>query len=158
MTPADCAELLTLAAAFDNRTPSETAARAWAGAIDDAVTPADAKQIIIDHYARERTWIMPSDINASSAMVRRSRITAAERDGEPLAPPESLDGDVLAEIAWQRTYWRSIGDGASQDQADRLACVEAGVIRPALEVGARPVMALVQQVSDALPRIPRSAS
>lgn len=144
MTPADAAELLALAAAFDNRSTSEVAARAWAEALNPNVTLVDGKRIVVEHYARTRDWIMPADINAASRTMRLSRL---DRMQTP-EPPSSLDADdVPAQLAWQRAYRGAIGDGHDEDAADRIANATVNVIRPIAAISERPVLALVEQVA-----------
>lgn len=151
MTPTDAASLLTMAAAFDNRTPSEIAARAWSKALDDVVNLSDAELVIIEHYAGKREWIMPSDINQGIAAIRRNRTSRIETP----QPPESIDGDDVARsIEWGRAFMRGIGDGLEEDAAFDSACAAVGVSRPLIDAALRPVAQIVQQVADALPRIP----
>jgi hypothetical protein len=151
MTPADAAELLAYAAAFDNRSTSEIAARAWAEALDPRVLLADGRRVVVEHYARTREWIMPSDINTAATRLRRERL---DRMATP-EPPESLDGDPALEIPWQRAYRAAIGDGHDEQRADEIACATVGVRRPAVITAVRPVAQLVAQAADSLPRIPR---
>lgn len=152
MTPTDAATLLTMAAAFDNRTPSEIAARAWSKALNDVVNVADAEQVIVDHYAKTRDWIMPSDINQGVAAIRRNRTSRIETP----QPPASIDGDDVARsIEWQRAFARGVGDGLEESAAFDNACAAVGVTRPAIEATTRPVAALVEQLArtTATPRV-----
>lgn len=144
MKPTDTAALLSLAAAFDNRTVTESAARAWAEALDPRVAFDDGRRIVIEHYARESRWIMPADINAASRTMRLARL---DRMRSP-EPPESLDpDDVPAQLAWQRAYRGAIGDGHDEAAADRIANATLNVERPAALLSDRPVLALVEQVA-----------
>lgn len=155
MTPSQASELLGYAAAFDNRTTSEIAARAWAEALDQRVTFDDARTVVIEHYSRTREWIMPSDINTATGRLRKERL---ERMRTP-EPPDTLDpDDIPANLAWTRAYRAAIGDGHDEDRADRIACATVGVTRPAEITSARPVAQLVQQTADSLPRIPQTTS
>lgn len=152
MTPAQAATVLALAAAFDNRTVGEANAIAWSEALDERVALDDAKQIVVDHYARTREWIMPSDINTASAALRRDRLSRM-RTPEPPA-----DLSVTDELVWQRVYRAAIGDGFEHDEADARACAELGIVRPEQITSTRPVLALVEQTAKAMPRIPGRAS
>lgn len=145
MTPAEAAAVLSKCAAFDNRTPTESAARAWAESIDSSVTVTDALAIVSVHYARESRWIMPADINASSSAMRKARLDVIRMPD----PPSTLDpDDVHGWQVWSRAYRTAIGDGHDEDRADRLACQAAGVTRPAEEITARPVDAVVKQIAS----------
>lgn len=124
MTPHDASALLTIAAAFDNRTVTEAAARAWAEAIHPAVTLEEGRQAIVQHYARTRDWVMPSDVNRGSRSARLARITAT-----PVPePPAELDpADAAREQVWIRAWTAAIGDGRTPDEADRAAARAARI-------------------------------
>jgi len=126
MIPADAGKLLLYAAAFDNRQPSEAAARAWADVLDERATVNDAQEAIKAHYAKTRDWIMPADINSGVYAIRKARL---ERMETP-QPPESLDGIPARELAWQREYRRAVGDGATEVEAMQAACDALGVSVP----------------------------
>ncbi len=137
MTPSECAELLALAAAFDNRSIGEENARAWAAALEPTVTLGDARQIVVDHYASTRDWIMPADVNTASARLRRARLERAD----VVDPPDGLETPSF--LAWRRAYQRAIGDGLAAGEADAVACAAVGVARARQVSAARPVLALV---------------
>jgi hypothetical protein len=61
MSPADAAKLLTIASAYDNRKPDADQARAWALILDD-IRFEDAQAVVVEHFRRSRTWLMPVDI------------------------------------------------------------------------------------------------
>ena len=138
MKLSEVADLLTMASAYDGRKPAEVTTRAWAAALDDNITFADAKTIVIEHYARTRDWIMPADVNAASRQIRHARTSVMASP----QPPEALDGIPERENAWRRAYVRLIGDGLTEAEADARACAEHGVTRPAIEAAPRPVAAL----------------
>ena len=138
MKLSEVADLLTMASAYDGRKPAEVTTRAWAAALDDNITFADAKTIVIEHYARTRDWIMPADVNAASRQIRHARTSVMASP----QPPETLDGIPAREQAWTRAYIRLIGDGMTEAEADAQACAEHGVTRPAIEAAPRPVAAL----------------
>lgn len=70
MTPADAAELLTVASAFDNRKPSDETSRVWAVALRGLV-PMECQRAIVAHYTESSAWLMPSMI--------RERVEAEQR-------------------------------------------------------------------------------
>ena len=146
MTPADAAEVLALAAAFDNRSVGEANALAWSAAVDERVSVADAKRIVTEHYARTREWVMPSDVNAASAILRRTRL---DRMATP-EPPETLNGDPGLELTWQRAYRRAIGDGHDESMADLIACRTVGTFRPQIAAAPRPVTRLIETAADGM--------
>jgi hypothetical protein len=151
MTPAEAAEALATAAAYDNRTISEIAARAWAEALPD-IPLADARITIVTHYRNTREWIMPADIRNAVATLRRERV----RDMATPVPPETIHPDDTAkERAWVRAYVSAIGAGLNPDDADSAACALVEAPRWPIETATRPVAALIQQCADTLPRIPR---
>ncbi len=86
--PAEAAGLLAYAAATDNREVTETAAHAWAAALDDKVTPRDGKAAIDAHRSTSTDWLMPAHINAEVRRIRRARLDGMETP----QPPEALDG------------------------------------------------------------------
>ena len=153
MTPADAAEVLALAAAFDNRSVGEANALAWSAALDERVTVDDAKRIVTEHYSRSREWIMPSDVNAASAILRRSRL---DRMATP-EPPETLGGDPAREIEWQRAYRRAIGDGYDESMADQIACRSLDTFRPQIATVPRPVERLIETAASRM-RVPAEGS
>lgn len=140
--PSTAAALLAWASATDNRDPdNETAARAWADALDDDVTIADGKAAISAHRASTDAWLMPSHINAGVRAIRRQRL---DRMTTP-QPPETLDGSPVRELAWQRAYRAAIGDGRTEGEAMAAACTAVGIPTPAPTVTApRPVEALTR--------------
>lgn len=75
VTPADAAELLMIAAAFDRRTIGEADAVAWADALHD-LDPMMCAAGVRSHYRDTAEWIMPSHIRQR---VKALRETAAER-------------------------------------------------------------------------------
>lgn len=151
MTPAQAATVLALAAAYDNRTVGEANAYAWAQAIDDRVSLDDAKQIVVEHYAHTREWIMPADINSASAILRKGRL---DRMTTP-EPPEGLE--VTDELTWQRAYRKAVGDGLDETEADRAACAAIGTTRPETIAAPRPVLQLVATAADEIGRKTKTA-
>lgn len=121
--PSIAAGLLAWAAATDNREVTETAAIAWAEALDSRVTLADGKAAISAHRAETSDYLMPAHVNRGVLAIRRDRL---ERMETP-QPPQGLDGHPGRELTWQREYRRAVGSGATADQAMAAACEALGV-------------------------------
>ncbi|MCA6093470.1 hypothetical protein LE181_15040 [Streptomyces sp. SCA3-4] len=85
MTPADAAELLALAAAFDRRTIGEADAHAWARALRGIPLDHDTRNAVAEHYAHTEQWITPARVREVRARIRENRIGAAHPvyDGNP---------------------------------------------------------------------------
>jgi hypothetical protein len=110
MTPAETAELLTFAAAFDRRTIGRADVAAWQTVLAD-VDPAAARTAVTAHYATETRWIMPADIRTA---VRNARAaTAAEYQGPGLSPevPDADPDDVPAYLVALRQQRVRAADG-----------------------------------------------
>ncbi|MFI8200061.1 hypothetical protein ACIF6K_26655 [Streptomyces sp. NPDC085942] len=106
MTPADAAELLTLAAAFDRRTVGEADARAWAAALNSMPLDDDARAAVARHYAETADWLTPAHVRKHRTKIRAERVETANvyYDGVP--------GETGAEsIARRRALNRAIADG-----------------------------------------------
>lgn len=92
MNRAETARLLTMCAAYDNRTPSEAAVIAWHEALADLAFE-DAKTAVVDHYRASREWIMPADVRQRIVEIRRHRLAAL---GDDAAVPDADPDDVEA--------------------------------------------------------------
>lgn len=130
MTPADAAELLTLAAAFDRRTVGEADARAWAAALNFMPLDDDARAAVARHYAETSDWLTPAHVRQQRHKIRAERVAATTvvYDGRP--------GETGAEsIARRRALLTAIADGrvAPQSAAQAVGFSED---RPALPSGA----------------------
>jgi hypothetical protein len=68
-------DLLKLAAAYDNRQPSQMQATVWAADLSDAgVLPVDAAQAIRQHYRdRPDVYLKPGHVIAIAGEMRRAR-------------------------------------------------------------------------------------
>lgn len=97
MNLSQAAEILTLAAAFDQRTISREDAKAWALALD-GLDPARCGEAVVEHYRNETARIMPAHVRAivTSPMVRHAEREAWERKYGPAA---HLAGESEAEYA-----------------------------------------------------------
>lgn len=134
VSPAIGAALLAYAAATDNRTVTEEAARAWADVLDDTVTLSDGKQAIIAHRRTSTEYLMPIHVNAGVRAIRKRR-TDAIADTE--VPPAELSESPARALAWTREFRRAIGDGELHDAAVERACAAVGVAVPAQIEGTR---------------------
>lgn len=112
MNTAQAAQLLAMAAAYDNRNASEIAARAWAEALDD-VRFEDARYALIEHYKRSRQWLMPAEIREGVRALREQRtLRGRVRLGHP---PADLEPEAHTEFL--RLSDRLLGDGLSPTEA-----------------------------------------
>lgn len=130
MTPADAAEVLGVAAAFDRRTVGRADAEAWADTLAD-VRLEDAIQAVKNHYANSREFIYPSDVLAIVKTIRKERVRAAGdlADRMPLAISQMEDGPEhnAAYLAWAQNIARRIGNGENVDDiAPRLQLIRGG--------------------------------
>ena len=87
MTPDETIDLLTVAAAFDQRTVGEGDAMAWHAVVGD-LNFADAKQAVLGYYADTRERVMPADVRRRVREIRDRRLQDTEI---PPPPPELLD-------------------------------------------------------------------
>lgn len=75
------ARVLAVAAAFDRRDVSDEDVMVWQAAFTagglDADSENDARAAVIEHYARTRQWVMPSDVIEHCKQARRARLEAA---------------------------------------------------------------------------------
>ena len=120
MTPAEAQVLLTMAAAYDNRRPSEDAAKAWAAALGD-LRFEDCRDALIGHYARSTDWLMPAMLREPVRQIRAKRIAAAG----PLTPPPDLT--PAETIRWLAGARAAIADGAPVDQ---ITTTHGGALKP----------------------------
>ncbi|WP_405204394.1 hypothetical protein OG795_15295 [[Kitasatospora] papulosa] len=116
MTPADAAELLTLAAAFDRRTVGESDARAWAAALNAMPLDDDARAAVARHYADTDAWLTPAHVRQQRAKIRAARIAAANvyYRGNP-------DETGLESIVNRRALERAVADGRIGPQSTTQA-------------------------------------
>jgi hypothetical protein len=102
MTPDEIVDLLTVAAAFDQRTVGEGDAMAWHAVLGD-LDYADAQQAVLGYYADNRQRIMPADVRQRVKAMRRDRL-AREIVPDPPAEPGPYREALRAGI-------RQIADG-----------------------------------------------
>jgi hypothetical protein len=70
MTPADAARLLSIAAAFDQRTIGEADAIAWADALE-GLDPGECAEAIRHHFRGSDARLMPSHVRDYVRMLRQ---------------------------------------------------------------------------------------
>lgn len=106
MTLNETVDLLTVAAAFDQRTIGEGDAIAWHAAVGD-LSFTDSRQAVIVHYREHRERVMPADVRHGVKAIRQARLDAA---GPTEIPPELADRPIEAREWLQRTR-DAIADG-----------------------------------------------
>lgn len=120
MNPAEAAELLMHAAAFDNRNGSAAAAKAWAAALHDVPLDDDARNAVAAYYTtppqnpNERLWILPHHIRTLRSKIRSARLENFQY--EPL--PDESPAEFLARY---RGQVQAIASGAVPTPTGRLA-------------------------------------
>ncbi|MGW3711372.1 zinc finger domain-containing protein [Streptomyces albogriseolus] len=152
MTPADAAELLTLAAAFDRRTVGEADARAWAAALHAVPLDDDAREAVARHYADTDRWITPAHVIQQRTRIRADRINRANvlYEGRP-------DETGAESIARRRALTAAIGDGRISPQSATQAVGRApGTAPRALTGGPAPDVA--ERLAAIGRRIPTAAA
>lgn len=97
MTPVEVAALLTFASALDNRRVTAEVATAWADALDEATTLADARRAITEHYAESSAWLMPAHVNARCREYRRIRAELEANEAEKRALADARAKAGMAE-------------------------------------------------------------
>lgn len=138
MTPAEAAELLTIAAAFDRRTISEPDAIAWAKALT-GLNQRDCAAAIAAHFAESNDYLMPAHVRAGVKRIRDARIRAVP--SSELEPADVDPDDPVAYRAAKLRLVKAIADGQPVPlQRDRLP--------------ARPVRRLLENTLRRLPSLP----
>lgn len=158
MDASEAALLLSAAAAYDNRTVTESASVAWAEALAD-LRYEDAKHAVVTHYRGSREWIMPVDIVDGVKAIRARRISTAAAALQELALPKALDPDhPVREMQWRREVRKGIADGLDVESAFEAACRAVGIEpEPPATLSQRPVDELVASAARSLggPNSPR---
>lgn len=126
MTPDEIVDLLTVAAAFDQRTVGEGDAMAWHSVLGDLAF-ADAQQAVLGHYADSRERVMPADIRNRVLAIRNRRL----QDTEIPPPPVELLDDPDAYSAALHAAAVAIADGRDPEAA--MQAIARVVVRPELE-------------------------
>jgi hypothetical protein len=124
MTPADTAELLVLAAAFDRRTIGKADVLAWNAALSD-LEFADAKDAIVEHFKASGDWLMPYHVRARVKAARAKRLSLVV-DQVPDADPDDVPA-YLDAVRSQR-YRAASADARPRPVAQLLAGVERATV------------------------------
>lgn len=130
----ETAGILAMVSALDTRRVfGEIDAQAWNAVIGDLRFD-DCREAVIAHYKESPHPITPADVRNRVSVVRRARI------GDRVAPLPPVDpGDVQAYQKWQLAWYRGVGDGLTEDEAEKVADVELGVARKALSTAPRAI-------------------
>lgn len=127
MNPAEAAELLMHAAAFDNRNGSTAAAKAWAAALHDVPLDNDARAAVAAYYTtppkdpEAKLWILPHHVRSLRSKIRSARLDNFQY--EPLA--DETPAEFLARYKGQV---QAIASGRVPPPTGRLA-LEGGPSR-----------------------------
>lgn len=139
MTPADAAELLSIAAAFDRRKIGHTDALAWAKALE-GLNPRDCAQAITDHFKDSTEYLMPAHVRQRVQRLRTERIRAVPSTA--LEPADVDPNDVEAYQVARLALIRRVADGdplperpalPARDPEKLLAGTAASMRRAALQ-------------------------
>jgi hypothetical protein len=124
MKPAEAMHVLAVAAAYDNRPPSQATATTWAYDLAD-IKQAEAIDAVREHYRdHPDTWIKPGHV---IAIVKRARsLGLANSSRVEIAAIERLDRD---DPDFDAKYQRAIQD------ARRAAGDDPRVIPPRIAIG-----------------------
>lgn len=90
MTPADVAEVLAAAGAYDGRTVGMADVGAWHAAIGD-LDPQDALAAVVRHYQNSTEWMKPAHVRQNVLAIRNER--AEQREHEVRALPSRFEPD-----------------------------------------------------------------
>lgn len=97
MNRQECAELLTVATAYDHRTLGEVDVIAWHEAIGDLALD-ECKQAVVQHYKTSTEWLMPVNIRRLVSVTRQDRaMRALPRGREDLIPMPDWFRTTVAE-------------------------------------------------------------
>jgi len=98
-------DLLTCAAHYDHRKPSNADTDAWELTMRD-ITLADGRVAVVAHYMETSDWLMPAHVRLRVRAIRRRRLAAAPMP----PPPRELDDDPAGYLEWCRRTRRAIAD------------------------------------------------
>jgi hypothetical protein len=129
MTPAEAQNLLSVAAAFDNRKPSEEAAIAWSHALAD-LPYGDCRDAVVAHYRTSSEWLMPAKVIAEVKRVRGQ----AHR-GPPAARPPAAARTPCVRVRSRRASPHerkgAPDDRSASDEREVIDCDAAyGELKP----------------------------
>jgi hypothetical protein len=152
VTPADAAELLTLAAAFDRRTVGEADARAWSAALNSMPLDDDARAAVARHYNETDKWLTPAHVRTQRARIRADRIERANvlDDGRPDESPAQY-------LARRRALTAAVADGRLAPQTATQAVGRAPSTAPRALTGG-PAPEVAERLAALGRRIPDTAA
>lgn len=130
----ETAGVLAMVAALDpRRTFGEVDAQAWHAVIGDLRFD-DCREAVIQHYRTSTYSITPADVVDKVGLMRRSRI------GDRVAPLPPIDpADVNGYREWQQLWYKAVGDGLTEDEAEVAADLALGVARKAVSQAHRDI-------------------
>lgn len=105
MTPADAAELLTIAAAFDRRKIGRADALAWSDALE-GLNPRDCADAIRAHFRESTDYLMPVHVRQGVKKIRADRLARYGRN-----EPDYDGNDVAGGLAAIRAHNQRIAAG-----------------------------------------------
>lgn len=130
----ETAGVLAMISALDGRKVyGEIDAQAWNAVIGDLRFD-DCRDAVIAYYRESSYSITPADVRSKVMSVRRARI--ADRVA-PLPPVDPAD--VRAYQEWQQAWYRAVGDGLTDQEAESVADLSLGVARKALQQAHRAI-------------------
>lgn len=119
MNKAETAQLLTLLAAFDQRTLDQTDVEAWHMALKDVPLDESTKDAVAAFYGdsggEERRFMQPHNLRTGRKRLRADRLEKIT----PRPAPNAVEGVSSPEE--ERAVIRAIGDGVISSQADAEA-------------------------------------
>lgn len=80
MNLSETARLLSMIAAFNNRTIGEADVVAWQSVLSDTDLP-DAEEAVRRHYAEHTEWLMPAHVRRNVRDIVKARFLAAQSTG-----------------------------------------------------------------------------
>ena len=115
MKTSEAAIVLAKIAAIDNRTVTESAALAWAEALDERMTLDDALEAVRIHRAGSLDYIQPAHVNVIVRKIRHDHTAAAG------TPPIPQGLEYEQEQAWRKAWVQAIGEGKGIEWAGIIA-------------------------------------
>ena len=147
MNASDVAAVLTVASGIDNRTITTDTATIWGQSLLADMSPKEAIDGVIAHYAESAEFVKPAHINA---LVRQKRRTMA-RDVPPVVPPRDLADEPAKEIRWTRLWEDAFIAGHNENMSRLIANREFGITED------EPPLAIEAHVSSLRESLDRTA-
>lgn len=106
-------DLLTIASAYDNRKPDETAVYAWhEAATRERWTWEEAREAVHDHYARSSEWLMPGHVTQRIKSRRQLQPPVSELQLEAAPPASEATRRRVMELVRRLSARKSVGRGS----------------------------------------------